>query len=347
MPPLRAPRRVLFVGNSLTYQPKELGGLPGAVARVAAAASGEDLHCDAVTQGGADLLDLWDEFEERIRRGGEAERWDVVVLQVGRGGGDEASRFAVVEVLRHRYGPLLAELQPSCEVLLYQTWSDPGVPARDDAQLDQGVEAYREALVGAFAPRVRIARAGTAFRLVKEGASLGVAVDKGVYPALFKDDSGHPSALAGLLVAAVIVRLLGCCGRPGEPPRPLGKILAAILPSAWRTASSSYAGTVELNQRGWLDGNRNLPAGLIDDGEDLGALSRYPPGLRTEKRSLGPFACDALAAAAGLAVQGQEEPGAQTSLAASPAAVHWEAPSVASDGTSAASGGPSRRWRAR
>jgi len=342
--PGRRCRRLLFVGNSLTYQPKELGGLPGAVARIAAAAVGEDWHCESVTEGGADLLDLWEDFETRLLRG-NGEVWDVIVLQVGQGSLEEESRFAMVEVLSHRYGPLLRERQPNCQVVLYQTWADPGQLPGEAALLHQAVEVYRASLLAAGGPgEVLIARVGEAFRLVREGTQLGVPVDGGRwYPALFKDDSGHPSAFAGLLIAAVVVLVsVGVDEVCSHLPRPLGQILSAILPASWRTASTGYAGEVELGQRGWLDGKRTLPAGLTHDAdEDLGALAKYPPGMRTEKLALGPGACDALAAAATLASR-TDAPGASDHSA--------QAHATRSDAAAALALAPApalRRWRAR
>ncbi|OLQ01505.1 hypothetical protein AK812_SmicGene15759 [Symbiodinium microadriaticum] len=95
----KAARGMLFVGNSHTYQPKELGGLPGAVGRLTAAL-GAQVSTDSVTQGGADLLDLWEEFNSFVtsRRKDGAASWDVVVLQVGKGT-EESQRFALTDHL--------------------------------------------------------------------------------------------------------------------------------------------------------------------------------------------------------------------------------------------------------
>ncbi len=87
------------MGNSHTYRPKELGGIPGAFKKLARACTQEvtlasrflephsfycvffvAVRCSMerdvnnlrstfdVTQGGADLVDLWDEFEQYIQR---------------------------------------------------------------------------------------------------------------------------------------------------------------------------------------------------------------------------------------------------------------------------------------
>lgn len=305
------------------------------MARVAAGALKEDWHCESITRGGADLVELWGDFEARLSGGtsgtreedhgdsnGQEERWDVVVLQVGSGSAQENAHFDTTEeVLKHRYGPLLSERQPGCLVLLYQTWAEPRDPAISHGEpRARSIEAYRAALAARLP--VRVAWAGKAFSLLREGAAerLGVAVDGSLYPALFKDDSGHPSPLAGVLVAAIVVLSLrsseddeedAALGRTASRmaaavPATLGQgllsqVLASILPQSWRTASSGYAAEAAFGQRLWLEGKRTLPPGLLDEAaeeESSSVAARYPAGLRTEKRSLGPAPCDALVAAA-------------------------------------------------
>lgn len=321
-------QRILFVGNSQTYQPKELGGLPGAVSRLASGALGFEAQCDAVTQGGADLLDLWEAVEARVRRSAEEGEpaWDVVVLQAGRGGTVEA-RFATEQALEHRYGPLLIRQQHTCRFVLYQNWADPGAdPRQPDSS--KAMRAYRSALFAAGVADVRIAWVGEAFQQLREDE----AVDRHLYPALFKDDMGHPSAFAGLLMAAVVAP----CLAPDEAPsssRPLGPVLEAMLPAAWRTASPGYAGAAEFGQKGWLDGRRTLPAGLVEeDDEELGPLAGRPPGTRTERRDLGFAFGDVIVAVAASA--------ARACGSSAPAQV--ETPEAAQAATPASS---KRRWR--
>ena len=55
------------MGNSHTYQPKELGGVPGAFSRLAASYR-HSVSCESVTQGGADLTELWEEFQGFLER---------------------------------------------------------------------------------------------------------------------------------------------------------------------------------------------------------------------------------------------------------------------------------------
>merc|ERR1712048_1266790 len=57
--------------------------------------------------------------------------------------------------------------------------------------------------------------------------------------------------------------------------------------------------------RGWLDGNKAAPPGLLDlldDPDDDCPLSRYPPGMRTERRDLGVALGDVLVTAAAAVV---------------------------------------------
>lgn len=285
---------LLFVGNSHTYQPKELGGVPGALARLAAAASaGTQLLVDSVTQGGADLVDLWEEFETFVRKDGVPCRWDTFVLQVGRGA-DANAQFATEQVLQHRYAPLILALAPGARVLLYQTWSGPRPEANEARLLSESLALYSKALHSAGVQNVLEARVGHAFLALQTD----MTIDKHIYPALWKDDMGHGSALAGALVATVMLISLGL---EGQASARLGQILEAMLPGAWRTASAGFAGTEGFGQKGWRDESKGAPAELMtlvgDPEEDL-PLSKYPPGMRTERRDLGLAFGDALVAAA-------------------------------------------------
>jgi len=219
-------------------------------------------------------------------------------MGVGRGA-DPNAHFAALQALEHRYAPLLLETQPTAQVLLYQTWTSAQTDNGEAGLLSESLKACQATLVAAGIADVRVARAGHAFLAVRSDPG----ADRHIYPALFKDDSGHGSALAGVLVAAVIVQALNL-GTNGSsvPRRPLGPILESMIPSAWRTASSGYAGEADFGQKSWNEGNRAALGGLLDDPDaDLGPLSRYPPGMRTEKRSLGLSPGDTLAAAAAAA----------------------------------------------
>src|SRR5829696_4818597 len=70
-------RRLLFLGNSLTYT----NDLPAMVEALAAAAALPRLRTAAVARPGANLQDLWELTDARaqVAKGG----WDVVVMQQG------------------------------------------------------------------------------------------------------------------------------------------------------------------------------------------------------------------------------------------------------------------------
>lgn len=280
------PPSFLFVGNSHTYQPKELGGIPGAFARLAGA-YGQDVSTFQVTQGGADLADLWEEFEQFMQRSSkDGVVFGTVVLQVGKGSGE--GRFVMAEVLRPRYAPLLLEQPSKPPVVLYQTWSTPWPQPSEADELDASLQEYHSVLLSAGIKEVVLAKAGHAFLHVKLSDSVHI------YPALWKDDMGHGSALAGVLVAAVLALAL----KLTEGER-LGRILEAMLPNAWRTASPGFAGAAEFGQKAWRNEGKAAPAAvmnLVNDEEDL-PLNKYPPGMRTERRDL-PFLGDVVAAAA-------------------------------------------------
>lgn len=289
-------RRLLFVGNSHTYQPKELGGVPQAVGRLAAALGCSEWEVASVVRGGADLLDLREEFETTLRAASEV--WDTFVLQVGCGA-EPGNRAAIEHVLQEGYAPLLMDAAgPGVTVLLYQTWSGPRPLPSEGDRLGESAAAYSAALRGAGVRDVRVAPVGNAFLALHTST----AFDRHIYPALWKDDMGHGSALAGALVALVIVLALGV-GQVagGSRQHPLGRIVETMLPSAWRTASPGFAGDVEVSQKGWRESGKGAPSEVMDllanTEEDL-PLSRYPPGMRTEKRDLGVAFGDALVAAA-------------------------------------------------
>lgn len=277
---------VLFVGNSNTYQPKELGGLPSLVSRVAAAADGSTLTCDALVRGGADLTDLCEEFEAHMQaREGPLH---AAVLQLA-AFSEPGSQLAMLQSLQHRYVPLL--LEAGCRVVLYQTWLGPRPTAADVELLGAGAEVYRALLLEGGIGDVQVARAGHAVLSLMDSSG----EDTRVYPALWKDDMGHPSALGGVLNAAVVAGALargrgGCLhGQQQGSARPLGKMLASMLPATWRTASPGFAGESEFGQKAWRQDGGDAAKGMMAllHAEEDQPLSKYPPGMKTEKRSLG------------------------------------------------------------
>eukprot|EP00928_Gymnodinium_smaydae_P046054 TRINITY_DN30650_c0_g1_i1.p1 TRINITY_DN30650_c0_g1~~TRINITY_DN30650_c0_g1_i1.p1 ORF type:complete len:365 (+),score=38.94 TRINITY_DN30650_c0_g1_i1:51-1145(+) len=319
----RVPCRVLFVGNSHTYQPKELGGVPNAVARLASAACGVSVSVDSVTMGGADLIDLLGAFEEKLKSRASTEMWDTFVLQVGRGA-DEQARHAITEVLAYQYAPLLLERQPTCTVVLYQTWSGPQPEPSESSILWQTLHTYRATLTAAGIQHVCLAPAGQAFLRVRAAPG----IDNHIYPALWKDDMGHGSALAGVLVAMVILLCLGMCSANDERKRRLGQILEAMLPAAWRTASRGFTGATDFGQKGWREESKGAPAavmGLVQDEEDDLPINRYPPGLRTERHDLGHGFGDVLIQACVEALD-SEYPGSNVDAPVDDSTTHSDAP---------------------
>ena len=122
-------KRVLFVGNSLTYG----NDLPSIVEALAKA-RGKNMLADAVTLGGASLEDHWNDGTARrvIARGG----WDVVVLQQGPSATE--GRPVLLE-----YGGRFAEeiRKVKAAPAYYMVW-----PARNRFQDFDGVsESYRMA----------------------------------------------------------------------------------------------------------------------------------------------------------------------------------------------------------
>ncbi|CAK9116047.1 unnamed protein product [Durusdinium trenchii] len=270
---------LVFVGNSHTYQPKELGGVPGAFARLAASC-GHSVSAESVTQGGANLSDLWEEFESYMqRRGTEGVAFDTVVLQVVL-----YQTWIPGQTRRHMNTQMCAQSSAVRARVLSTAWPEP----TEGEELTATLEEYRSVMLAAGMTEVVLARAGHAF--------LHLKADNRIYPALWKDDMGHGSALAGVLVAAVLALALKLT--KGER---LGRILEALLPSAWRTASPGFAGAAEFGQKAWREDGKGAPAAvmnLLNDPEEDLPISKYPPGMRTERRDL-PFEFgDVLAAAA-------------------------------------------------
>eukprot|EP00439_Symbiodinium_sp_Y106_P015260 s741_g2.t1 len=232
------------------------------------------------------------------------------------------------EVLRHNYAALLKEISVS-KVILYQTWSGPWPEENEVEQLNKSLEEYAAALLSAGLAATP-ARVGHAFLHVRAARP----ENDRIYPALWKDDMGHGSALAGALAAAVLVRALGL-----DDGRPLGRILEAMLPSAWRTASPGFAGQAEFGQKGWRDegkGTTGEVMQLLGNTEEDLPLSKYPPGMRTEKRDLGFAFGDILASAASKAVDACTVDASATRTAAG----YASQPPAAAEAVS-----KSRRWK--
>jgi hypothetical protein len=184
------PRRVLFIGNSLT----RANNLPGMVAAMSAAI-GQPLECERVTFEGYSLEDHWHRGEgppgmnnvtarSAIARGG----WSVVVLQQGPSALPE-SRVLLVEYARRFDAEIRrAGAQPA----LYMVW--PSTARRFDFDgVKTSYEAAAKAIGGLFLP------AGEAWRRAWQ-------LDSRL--ALYEPDGLHPTVSGTYLAALVITELL-------------------------------------------------------------------------------------------------------------------------------------------
>ncbi len=124
------PRRILFIGNSLT----SVTDIPGRLAALARA-MGKEVQVDSVVNNGYSLEDHWVDGRAlaAIRRG----RWDVVVLQQGTSAKAD-SRAQLIEYAR-RFAALIREA--GAKPALYMVWPLQDRPADFPATL----EAYRAA----------------------------------------------------------------------------------------------------------------------------------------------------------------------------------------------------------
>lgn len=178
-------KRVLFVGNSLTYG----NDLP-AIVQALAQARGKSLLVDSVTLGGASLEDHWNDGKARraIARGG----WDVVVLQQGPSATE--GRPVLLE-----YGGRFVEVIRKAKAVpaYYMVW-----PARNRFQDFDGVsESYRMAAEAAD---------GYCFPV---GDAWRAAWRLDAKMPLYSGDGFHPTREASYLAALVMFQQLF-----GQPP---------------------------------------------------------------------------------------------------------------------------------
>ncbi len=195
--------RVLFIGNSLTYQ-NDLPAVLAAVARTA----GDTLHTRMLAFANFALEDHWNEgsAQQALR----ANRWDYVVMQQGPSSLPENQ--ANLATWAAAFAPLITAA--GARPVLYQVW-----PTRARPQDFPGVRsAYRNAAVainGVWAP------AGEAIRLALAATPEVPVLDV---------DGFHPSPVGTLLAAYVLYERLR--GRPvsGLPaPAGYGGLSASLL----------------------------------------------------------------------------------------------------------------------
>jgi hypothetical protein len=170
--------RILFIGNSLTYE----NDLPGMVEQLGLAVEGKALAVQSVAVGGYSLEDHWKRGEAvQAIAGG---KWDLVVLQQGPSALPE-SRVLLVEYA----DTFAAEIRKAGgRPALYMVWPE---AARRDVW-DDVTESY------AAAAR---AVSGTLFP-VGEALRGAARLDPGLE--LFAGDGFHPSPAATYLAALVI-----------------------------------------------------------------------------------------------------------------------------------------------
>jgi hypothetical protein len=217
-------RRVLFVGNSLTYT----NDLP-AMVRAVAAQTGDDLVVASATGPNLALIDHLHGATDAVARITNG-RWDFVVLQQGP---------TTVQMCRDslvgwtRAFDTLARAAGGRPALL-MTWPVAGEPELFDAARGSFEEAAG-AVGGVFIP-------------VGEAWRIALAADSGI--GLYGPDGFHPSATGTWLAAMVIVERLS-----GRDVRTLPAVTSAI-PGIHPLA----AGRVRLLQRAAHEANQRYPA---------------------------------------------------------------------------------------
>ena len=186
-------RRVLFIGNSLTY----FNDMPAIVEALSAAAGAPHvrLECRAVTAPGFSLEDHWDRSDARaqIARGG----WDFVVLQQG-SSALAAGRESLLRDAR-RFAPLIRKA--GATPALYAVWPSAARRYDFDAVAVSYAEAAKE-IGGVLLP------VGTAWQAAWQR-------DPGL--ALYDPDGLHPSPAGSYLAALVISERLSGQSAIGLP----------------------------------------------------------------------------------------------------------------------------------
>ena len=194
-----APTRVLFVGNSFTYQ----HDLPDVI-RALAATTGADLEVESVTEGGATICDHWMAglAGERIAEGG----FDSVVLQ----GQSFEPLLAGTSFAFGYYGDMFGELVTSVgsRSVWFSTW--PRRPGHPDYELyGYTFESMTWRVEGAYRTRAWNADGF----LARVGSGWQIALEELPEVELWAEDGRHASAAGALLSACVLSQAI-----TGEAP---------------------------------------------------------------------------------------------------------------------------------
>lgn len=188
--PAPAPERILFIGNSLTYE----NDLPGMVCQLARSV-GRKLVCESLALPDYGLEQHWQSGKARtlIATG----QWDVVVLQQGPSALPESRRVLVDYTRRFD-----AEIKKAgARTALYMVW-----PSRQRRGDMEGVsQSYREAAKAVDATLLPV---GDAWR-----AAWAANPDLPLYAA----DNFHPSGVGTYLAALVVYRHLMAGPAPATP----------------------------------------------------------------------------------------------------------------------------------
>lgn len=214
-------RRLLFLGNSLTYT----NDLPAMVEALAAAAELPRLRTAAVTRPGANLQDLWELTDARaqVAKGG----WDVVVMQQGPSSLPESRADLREWALRFAAPIHDAGARPA----LYMVWPD----------------AAHAAAFDAVSTSYALAAADVDGMLFPVGEAWRAAWRRDARLALYSADDFHPSPAGTYLAALVIVSRLS--GRPaaGLPAR--FRVGGSVLEVPAAQAALLQAAADEANER--------------------------------------------------------------------------------------------------
>lgn len=190
-PAARQPRRVLFIGNSLTAA----NDLPGLVAAISRAA-GQPLECVSIAFPDHGLEEHWERGDARkaIARGG----WSYVVLQQGPSALPESR--VVLRQFARRFDAEIKRV--GARTALYMVWPS-SARSRD---FDGVIRSYSmvSAELGAL--------------LLPVGEAWQAAWRQDSKAALYSPDGFHPSLLGSYLAALVIFERLSGVSSAGLPP---------------------------------------------------------------------------------------------------------------------------------